>query len=72
LSAQESARLDRKRKQAEVFAEKLQAEEIGDDLERKRAWEYSIADNEAWDKKIAKKARRAQFEFTGTLDSTGL
>jgi pre-mRNA-splicing factor SYF2 len=57
--------LERKRKQAETFAEKLEAQDDGTDLERKQAWQYSIADNEAWDKKLAKKARRSQFEFTG-------
>lgn len=65
MSAQENARLERKRRQAEAFAEKVDAEETGADLERKKAWEYSIADNDAWDKKQAKKQRRAQFEFTG-------
>ena len=64
VTAQEAARLERKRQQAEVFQEKLDAEDAGEDVERKRAWDYSIADNEAWDKKLAKKARRSQFEFT--------
>lgn len=63
--AQETKRLDRKRAQAEAFAEKLEAEETGEDLERKRNWEYTVEDSEAWDKKLAKKARRAHFEFTG-------
>lgn len=64
VTAQEAARLERKRQQAEVFQEKLEAAADGEDLERKKAWEYSIADNEAWDKKLARKARRAQFDFT--------
>lgn len=65
MSAQEAARLERKRRQAEAFAEKVDAEETGEDLDRKKAWNYSVADNDAWDKKQAKKQRRAQFEFTG-------
>lgn len=65
MSAQESARLERKRRQAEAFAEKVDAEESGADMERKKAWEYSVEDNDKWDKKQAKKQRRAQFEFTG-------
>lgn len=47
------------------MGEKQRAAEEGEDLERKTNWEYSIEDNEKWDKKMAKKGRRAQFEFTG-------
>ena len=50
-----------------MFSEKLEARETGEDLERKRAWEYTVEDNEKWDKKMARKERRAQFEFTGEL-----
>ncbi|GAA6000975.1 hypothetical protein JCM10207_007350 [Rhodosporidiobolus poonsookiae] len=63
-SARTLARLERKRAQAEAMGEKRRAEEDGEDLERKTNWEYSIEDNEKWDKKQAKKQRRAQFEFT--------
>lgn len=60
----ESKRLERKRKQAEAMGEKLEAMETGEDLERKRNWEYSLADNEAWNKKLAKKERRADTGFS--------
>ncbi|GAA5927043.1 hypothetical protein JCM10213_005564 [Rhodosporidiobolus nylandii] len=63
-SARTLARLERKRAQAEAMGEKQRAAEEGEDLERKTNWEYSIEDNEKWDKKMAKKGRRAQFEFT--------
>ncbi|KAM0753910.1 SYF2-domain-containing protein [Meredithblackwellia eburnea MCA 4105] len=58
------AKLERKRKQAEAMGEKQEALETGEDLERKRAWEYSIDDNEKWEKKLARKGRRAEFAFT--------
>jgi hypothetical protein len=61
----ENKRLERKKRIAEAMGEKLEAEEAGEDLERKRNWTYSIEDNERWDKKKARKERRAQFEFTG-------
>ena len=51
------------------MGEKSEARETGEDLERKRAWEYSIEDNERWDKKMARKGRRADFTFTGELIS---
>lgn len=47
------------------MGEKESARETGEDLERKRAWEYSIEDNERWDKKLARQGRRADFAFTG-------
>lgn len=61
------AKLERKRKQAEAMGEKQEARETGEDLERKRAWEYTIEDNEKWDKKQARKGRRGDFSFTGGL-----
>ena len=59
------AKLERKRKQVEAMGEKQDALETGEDLERKRAWDYSIEDNEKWDKKLARKGRRGDFSFTG-------
>lgn len=64
-SARNLAKLERKRKQVEAMGEKQDALETGEDLERKRAWDYSIEDNEKWDKKLARKGRRADFSFTG-------
>lgn len=55
----ESKRLERKRRQAEAMGEKLEAMETGEDLERKRNWEYTLEDNEKWNKKQEKKERRA-------------
>ncbi|SCZ97698.1 BZ3500_MvSof-1268-A1-R1_Chr4-3g07383 [Microbotryum saponariae] len=63
-SARNLAKLERKRQQAEAMGEKQQALETGEDLERKRAWDYTIEDNERWDKKVARKNRRAEFSFT--------
>lgn len=64
-SARNLAKLERKRKQAEAMGEKAEARETGEDLERKRAWEYTVEDNEKWDKKQARKGRRGDFSFTG-------
>jgi hypothetical protein len=64
-SARTLARLERKRAQAEAMGEKQRAQETGEDLERKTNWEYSIEDNEKWDKKQKRKESRAQFAFTG-------
>jgi len=67
-SIKESARLDRKRKQAEMLGSAAEALETGEDLERKRNWEYNIDDVEKWDKKMKRKDTRAQFEFTNADD----
>lgn len=47
------------------MGEKAEALETGEDLERRKAWEYTIEDNEKWDKKSARKDRRADHAFTG-------
>jgi pre-mRNA-splicing factor SYF2 len=46
---------------------KADAEERGEDVERAKNWEYTIEENDAWEKKQARKARRADFEFHGEL-----
>ncbi|KAH8097124.1 SYF2-domain-containing protein [Cristinia sonorae] len=55
VNARETARLERARKLAEVLRQKADAEERGED--------YTIEENEEWEKKLARKARRADFEF---------
>lgn len=49
------------------MGEKAEARETGEDLERKKNWDYSIEDNERWEKKMARKGRRADFSFTGAF-----
>lgn len=51
------------------MGEKLDALETGADLERKRNWEYSLEDNEAWNKKQSRKERRADHGFKDYDDS---
>ncbi|TFK53055.1 SYF2-domain-containing protein [Heliocybe sulcata] len=63
LGAKEQARLDRQRKLAETLRLKADAEERGEDVERQKNWEYTIEENDEWEKKKARKARRADFEF---------
>lgn len=42
-----------------------QAEEAGEDWERKRAWNYSAEAVEKWEERQEKKAKRAENDFTG-------
>ena len=65
LTARELARLERQRKLAETLRLKADAEERGEDVERKKNWDYSIEENDEWEKKLARKRRRADFEFHG-------
>lgn len=55
--------MERQRKLAETLRQKADAEERGEDIERKRNWEYTVEENDEWEKKLARKARRADFEF---------
>ena len=67
VTAREAARLERQRKLAETLRQKADAEDRGEDIERQKNWEYTIEENDQWEKKLAKKARRADFSFNGTF-----
>ncbi|EIW79687.1 SYF2-domain-containing protein [Coniophora puteana RWD-64-598 SS2] len=69
MTARETARLDRQRKLAETLRLKVDAEERGEDVERQKNWEWTIEDNDNWEKKKARKARRADFEFHDDSDA---
>ncbi|KAI0342419.1 SYF2-domain-containing protein [Trametopsis cervina] len=68
-TAREAARLERQRKLAETLRLKADAEERGEDIERQKNWEYTIEENDEWEKKLARKARRAEFEFNNDADA---
>ncbi|KLO06744.1 SYF2-domain-containing protein [Schizopora paradoxa] len=62
-SAREQARREKQMKLAEVLRTKAEAEERGEDLDRKKNWEYTIEENDEWEKKKRRKERNADFEF---------
>jgi pre-mRNA-splicing factor SYF2 len=49
------SKLDRKKADAEVKLAKQDAEDAGDDFERKRAWDWTMEESEAWDRRLAEK-----------------
>ncbi|KIM62121.1 hypothetical protein SCLCIDRAFT_847114 [Scleroderma citrinum Foug A] len=63
LTARDTARLERQKKLAEMLRTQAEAEERGEDVERAKNWEWTIEENENWEKKLARKARRADYEF---------
>lgn len=66
-TVRDQARLEKQRKLAETLRERVDAEEAGEDTERKKNWEYSIEENDDWEKRQARKKRRSNFEFNGML-----
>jgi len=62
-AARDLVRVEKQRKLAETLRLRADAEERGDDVERQKNWEWTIEENEEWEKKLARKARRADFEF---------
>jgi len=62
-AARDLARLEKQRRLAETLRLRADAEERGEDVERQKNWEWTIEENEEWEKKLARKARRADFEF---------
>jgi hypothetical protein len=71
-AARDLVRLEKQRKLAETLRVRADAEERGEDVDRQKNWEWTIEDNEEWEKKLARKARRADFEFHGMVLFTGL
>ncbi|CCM05616.1 uncharacterized protein FIBRA_07845 [Fibroporia radiculosa] len=69
VTARDAARLERQRKLAEVLRQKADAEDRGEDVERQKNWEWTIEENDEWEKKKARKARRADFEFNNDADA---
>ncbi|KAI5990296.1 SYF2-domain-containing protein [Pisolithus orientalis] len=65
LTVRDMARLERQKKLAEMLRTQAEAEGRGEDIERSKNWEWTIEENEKWEKKLARKARRADFEFHG-------
>ncbi|KAI0795501.1 SYF2 splicing factor-domain-containing protein [Abortiporus biennis] len=69
VTARDAARLERQRKLAEIMRQKADAEERGEDVERQKNWEWTVEENDEWEKKKARKARRADFEFNNDADA---
>ena len=65
LTARDEARRERQLKLAETLRLKTEAEERGEDVERKKNWEYTIEENDLGEKKKKRKERNADFEFHG-------
>ncbi|KAG9035304.1 hypothetical protein FRB95_011599 [Tulasnella sp. JGI-2019a] len=68
-SVRDAARYEKQRKLAEVLREKVEADERGEDVDRKKNWEYSIEENDEWEKRQARKKRRSNFEFNDYEDA---
>lgn len=69
-TARDLARVEKQRKLAETLREAADAEERGEDLDRKKNWSYTIEENEEWEKKLARKKRRADFEYHDDVTTT--
>jgi pre-mRNA-splicing factor SYF2 len=63
VTAKELARLEKQRKLAQTLRLKAEAEETGEDLERKKAWEWSIEQNERWEAKMEDQKIRGDSSF---------
>ncbi len=63
VTAKELARLEKQRKLAQTLRLKANAEETGEDLERRKAWEWSIEQNERWEAKMAEQKVRSDTSF---------
>lgn len=55
----QTAKLERKKAEAEFKLAKAEAHEAGEDFERKRAWDWTVDEAARWDRRVAKKSRHA-------------
>lgn len=60
IDPSETARLNRKRAEAEFKLAKADAEDEGEDFERKRAWDWTVEESERWDKRMDKKKKHVE------------
>ena len=63
MTAKELARLEKQKKLAQTLRLKADAEETGEDLERKKAWEWSIEQNERWEAKMEEQKIKGDTHF---------
>ncbi|OCF36222.1 pre-mRNA-splicing factor SYF2 [Kwoniella heveanensis BCC8398] len=68
VTAKELQRLEKQKKLAQTLRLKADAEENGEDLERKKNWEYSIEDNERWEKKLEQDKVKQDTHFHNAED----
>ncbi|KAF9520638.1 hypothetical protein BS47DRAFT_1335822, partial [Hydnum rufescens UP504] len=68
-TARDLARLEKQRHLAAILREKAEAEEKGLDSERKKNWNYSIEENDLWEKRMKRKVGRADFQFHDAADA---
>ncbi|KAL5478407.1 SYF2 [Sanghuangporus weigelae] len=59
----EAARREKQLRLAENLRLKTEAEERGEDGERSKNWEWTIEENEEWERRKRRKERNADFEF---------
>lgn len=63
VTAKELARLEKQRKLAQTLRLKAEAEENGEDIERKKNWEWTIEDNERWQAKLEEQKVKQDTHF---------
>ena len=64
-TTRELARLEKQKRLAENLREKITAEETGDDVQRKKNWNYSIEQNDKWEEKLKRAEEKEKYEFNG-------
>lgn len=63
MTAKELQRLEKQKKLAQTLRLKADAEATGEDMERKKAWEWSIEQNERWEAKQEESKAKSDSHF---------
>lgn len=67
VTAKELQRLEKQKKLAQTLRLKAEAETTGEDMERRKNWEYNIEQNEKWEAKMQEQTEKADNRFHSTL-----
>jgi pre-mRNA-splicing factor SYF2 len=67
VTAKEIQRLEKQRKLAQTLRLKADAEANGEDMERKKNWQWSIEENERWEKKMEEQKIKMDTDFHSTI-----
>lgn len=67
VTAKELQRLEKQKKLAQTLRLKTEAEASGEDVERRKAWEWSIEQNERWEAKQEESKIKSDTHFHSEL-----
>jgi hypothetical protein len=67
MTVRDATRLERQRKLAEVLRTQAEAEDRGEGVERQKNWEWTIEENDNWERKKGRKRGKHEEQTTSLM-----